>query len=264
MNMQSWNGTVAIVTGASGGIGAAMARELAKTGATLILVARREGRLMALKTELARNHAQITQTSYALDITKAQAVDEMVSDIVRRFNRIDVLINNAAYGIDSLFIDTPMEAEREIFETNLFAAIHLMKKILPVMERQGSGKIMNIGSVVGHRAMPLMSSYCATKSALKAYTESLRIEYAKKGVQVMYASPGHTQTEFLAHQKRFGTVHRKGVPTTPMAVDTCARLLVKALNRNRRDTILTGIGKIGIFVNRFFPSLLDRVLLSRV
>src|SRR3989338_503393 len=258
--MQSWNGTVTLITGASGGIGAALAREMAKTGATLVLIARRDGLLTALRDEISKTRAQITMTSYPLDITNAPAVDRMIDDVVRRFNRIDVLINNAAYGIDSLFVDTPMAAEREIFETNLFASLYLMKKVLPIMERQGGGKIMNIGSVVGHRSMPLMSSYCATKSALKAYTESLRVEYAKKGVQVMYASPGHTQTEFLAHHKRFGVTHRRGVPTTPMTVDTCARLLVKALNKNRRDTILTGIGKLGIFVNRFFPSLLDRVL----
>lgn len=262
--MKSLKGAVTLITGASGGIGAALAREMAKRDATLVLVARRDDRLRALQTELAATQKQLTMTCYSLDITNAAAVDQMVADVLRRFYRIDVLINNAAYGIDSAFIDTPIEAERDIFETNLFSALHLMKKVLPVMEKQGSGKIMNIGSVVGHRAMPLMSSYCATKSALRAYTESLRVEYAKKGVEVMYASPGHTRTEFLDHQKRFGAAHRKGVGVKPMPAEDCARLLIRALEKNKRDTILTAVGKAGLWLNRFAPSILDRILLSRV
>ena len=262
--MQSLAGAVTLITGASGGIGAALAREMALRDAALVLVARREDHLKALQSELVAPKKQLTMTYYPMDITNAAAVDAMIADVLRRFYRIDVLINNAAYGIDSFFIDTPMAAEREIFETNLFAALHLMKKVLPVMEKQGSGKIMNIGSVVGHRAMPLMSSYCATKSALKAYTESLRVEYAKKGVQIMYASPGHTLTDFLSHQKRFGAANRKGVGIKPMTAGTCARILIKSLEKNKRDTVLTAVGKLGLLVNRFAPSILDRVLLSRV
>ncbi len=257
-------GAVTLVTGASGGIGAALARVLASQGAVLILLARREERLIALRNELAQSVQQLEATFYPLDIANHAAVDRMIEDVVRRYRRIDILINNAAYGIDGLFIDTPMQAERDIFETNVFAPLYLMKKVLPIMESQGGGKIMNIGSVVGHRAMPVMSAYCATKSALKAYTESLRVEYAKKGIQVMYASPGHTQSDFLAHQKRFGLFHRKGVGVSPMPAGACARLLVKALANNHRDVVLTAIGKIGIFLNRFAPSLIDRVLLSRV
>lgn len=253
-----------MITGASAGIGAALAREMAAQGATLVLVARRKDRLTALKDELSRTNQQLTATFYSLDITKASDVDGMIADVVRRFYRIDILINNAAYGIDSLFIDTPMEEERNIFETNLFAAVYLMKKVLPVMEQQKSGRIMNIGSVVGHRAMPVMSSYCATKAALRSYTEALRVEYARKGVQIMYASPGHTRTEFLQNQKRFGATHRKGVGVKPMSAEVCARQLVRSLIRNRRDTVLTSVGKLGLFLNRLAPSLLDRILLSRV
>ncbi len=262
--MQSFKDSVTLITGASAGIGAALAREMAKQGATLVLIARRKDRLTALKDELTRTHFQLTSTFYSVDITKADQVDQMIDDIIRRFYRIDVLINNAAFGIDSLFGDTPMQAERDIFETNVFSALHLMKRVLPVMEKQGAGKIMNIGSVVGHRAMPVMSSYCATKAALRSYTEAIRVEYAKKGVQIMYASPGHTRTEFLQNQKRFGAAHRKGVGVSPMPAEICAKRLVCSLRKNKRDTVLTSIGKLGLLLNRFAPSLLDRILLSRV
>lgn len=253
-----------IITGASAGIGAALARVLAQKDARLVLVARREDRLAALKDELSKSRAQLTLTFYPMDITKPGAVDAMISDVHRRFHRIDVLINNAAYGIDGLFTDTPMEAERGIFETNLFAPLYLMKKVIPIMESQGAGRIMNIGSVVGHRAMPRMSSYCATKFALKAYTEAVRVECAQKGVCVMYASPGHTRTEFIENQKRFGDKKRKGVGVNPMSTGQCARIIVRALEKNKRDVVLTGIGKAGVWLNRLAPSILDRILQSRV
>lgn len=264
MKAGSLKDQVTIITGASGGIGAAVAREMAKHRAAIILVARREGQLTALKEELTKTHAQINVTFYPMDITNRADVDQMVADVHRRFFRIDILINNAAYGINGRFLDVPIEEEKNIFETNVFSALYLMKKVLPIMCEQGAGRIMNVGSVVAHRAMPLMSAYCATKFALKAYTESLRVEYAKKGIQIMYASPGHTRSDFLEHEKRFGADRRKGVGTSAMPADKCARLLVQALIKNKRDTILTSIGKAGLFLNRFAPSLLDRVLLSRV
>ncbi|MBI4178465.1 SDR family NAD(P)-dependent oxidoreductase [bacterium] len=255
---------VVIITGASGGIGAALARELAGRKASLILVARREGQLTALKVDLLRNNGNASVSFYPMDITDPAAVDSMIADVHRRFFRIDILINNAAYGINGRFENVPMEEERRIFDTNLFAAVHLMKKVLPIMCQQGGGKIMNIGSVVGHRAMPLMSSYSATKFALKAYTEAIRIEYAKKGVEIMYASPGYTQSNFLEHEKKFGEERRRGVKHAPMPGSVCARKLVDALLKNNRDTILTTFGKTSLIINRFMPGLVDRVLLSRV
>lgn len=186
---------VAIITGASAGIGEASARMLARQGAIVVLVARRKERLDQLKGEI--EAAGGRALAIAADITDAAGRERMVSETLAAFGRIDALVNNAGYGQRGPIEMVPVEAIRENFETNLFSLIALTQLVIPVMRRQASGRIVNISSVAGRIARPLSSIYDATKHALEAISDGLRGELAPFGIKVVVIEPGFIVTEFL-------------------------------------------------------------------
>lgn len=193
--MPSLAGQVVIVTGASSGIGEATARRLAHAGARLVLSARRAERLAALAHELDPTGAAVVAVPG--DVTDAADRGRIVATALARFGRIDGLVNNAGYGTRGPIETIPVEALRRNFETNVFALVALTQLVLPVMRGQGSGCVVNIGSVAGRIARPLSSVYDATKHALEALTDGLRGELRPFGVRVTLIRPGYIVTEFV-------------------------------------------------------------------
>ena len=193
--MSKLDGQVAIITGASAGIGEATARMLAREGAIVVLVARRKERLDVLKDEIERAGGRAL--AIAADITDAADRERLVSETLAAFGRIDALVNNAGYGQRGPIEMVPVEAIRENFETNLFSLIALTQRVIPIMRRQASGRIVNISSVAGRIARPLSSIYDATKHALEAISDGLRGELAPFGIKVVVIEPGFIVTEFL-------------------------------------------------------------------
>ncbi len=193
--MSKLNGQVAIITGASAGIGEATARMLAREGATVVLVARRKERLDALKAEIERAGGRAL--AIAADVTIATDRERIVHETLAACGRIDALVNNAGYGQRGPIEMVPMDAIRQNFETNLFSLIALTQLVIPVMRDQASGCIVNIGSLAGRIARPLSSVYDATKHALEAISDGLRGELAPFGIKVVIIEPGFIITEFL-------------------------------------------------------------------
>jgi short-subunit dehydrogenase len=193
--MGELQGQVAIVTGASAGIGEATARMLASKGASVVLVARRKERLDALKQEIERAGGR--SLAVAADITSAEDRERIVRETVSQFGRIDALVNNAGYGQRGPIELVPIEAIRQNFETNLFSLVALTQLVIPIMRNQQSGRIVNISSVAGRVARPLSSIYDATKHALEAISDGLRGELAPFGIKVVIIEPGFIITEFL-------------------------------------------------------------------
>jgi short-subunit dehydrogenase len=193
--MGKLNEKVAIVTGASAGIGEASARMLAGEGASVVLVARRQERLDALKHEI--EQAGGRALAVAADITSAPDRERIVRETLSRFDRIDALVNNAGYGQRGPIELVPIEAIRQNFETNLFSLIALTQLVIPIMRSQQSGRIVNISSVAGRLARPLSSIYDATKHALEAISDGMRGELAPFGIKVVIIEPGFIITEFL-------------------------------------------------------------------
>jgi NAD(P)-dependent dehydrogenase (short-subunit alcohol dehydrogenase family) len=195
---------VAIVTGASAGIGAAVARKLALDGFQVVLAARRRERLLELEAEIrgAQGHALAIQT----DITRAEDCQSLVAQTLAAFGRIDVLVNNAGFGYRSPLELTPVEAIRRNFETNLFGPIALTQLVIPVMREQHAGCIVNMSSLAGRIARPLSCVYDATKHALEAISDGLRAELVQFGIRVIVIEPGFIKTEFLdvAHRESSG------------------------------------------------------------
>ena len=189
-------GQVVVVTGASAGIGEAVARRLVRAGAQVVVTARRADRLEALARELDPTGASVL--AMAGDVTSDPDRRKLVDSALKKFGRIDALVNNAGYGTRGPVEMVPVEAIRRNFETNIFSLIALTQLVLPAMRERGSGCIVNIGSVAGRIARPLSSVYDSTKHALEAITDGLRGEMKPFGVRVTLIQPGFILTEFVA------------------------------------------------------------------
>ena len=189
-------GRVALVTGASSGIGAATAKALAREGVRVALLARREERLEEVADEIRRlpGHALVCPA----DVTDSAAVRAVVEQVLGQWKRIDILVNNAGRGITAPLEATTPEDLRALMEVNLVSVLTLTQAVLPGMLQHASGHIINISSVAGRRGIPLRSAYNATKFALVGLSEALRQELRGTGVHVSIVYPIVTKTEFQA------------------------------------------------------------------
>jgi len=186
---------VAIVTGASAGIGAAVARRLAQDGFQVVLAARREDRLRELEQAIRAQGGGAL--AVPTDITRPEDCQNLVGKTTAAFGRIDVLVNNAGFGYRAPLELTPVDAIRRNFETNLFGPITLTQLVIPIMREQRGGCVINMSSLAGRIARPLSSVYDATKHALEAISDGLRAELAPFGIRVIVIEPGFIKTEFL-------------------------------------------------------------------
>ncbi|HEX8088296.1 MAG TPA: SDR family NAD(P)-dependent oxidoreductase [Blastocatellia bacterium] len=271
---------VALVTGASAGIGEATARMLAREGASVVLVARRKERLEALKQEI--EQAGGRAIAVGADITSAEDRERIVRESLSRFGRIDALVNNAGYGQRGPVEMVPVEAIRQNFETNLFSLIALTQLVIPVMREQGGGRIVNISSVAGRVARPLSSIYDATKHALEAISDGLRGELAPFGIKVVIIEPGFIITEFLGVANEIARpVVEQDSPYRPFfegfaesykrlrkiagRPEDIARLVVKALALERPRTRYAAPrhARLAIAAKRWLPARLFDYVLDR-
>jgi len=186
MNIQ---GSVSLVTGASSGIGEATARRLATAGYKVYGTSRRG--------------AQSGRQSFAmlpLDVTSDESVETAVNELIRREGRIDLLVNNAGFGVAPAGAEeSSIDQAKAIFETNFFGLIRMTRAVVPHMRRQGNGRIINIGSVLGFLPMPYGALYAATKHAVEGYSESLDHELRTRGIRVSVIEPAYTKTRFDAN-----------------------------------------------------------------
>jgi NADP-dependent 3-hydroxy acid dehydrogenase YdfG len=182
---------VAIVTGASSGIGAATARLLARRGYRVTLAARSTATLQALAAEIGADALAVTT-----DVRRRQDIRRMVDETLRRFGRVDVLVNNAGLGYASWVVEIDPDELRQQIETNLIGLIETTQAVLPHMLAQGAGHIVNVSSIAGLLGVPGLSVYNATKFAVNGFSEALRREVGAFGVQVSLLCPGGVETDF--------------------------------------------------------------------
>lgn len=278
--MKKLDGQVAIVTGASAGIGEASARWLAREGARVVMAARRLDRLDRVKREIEAGGG--IAAAVAADITIDDDRKRLIQETVDKFGRIDGLVNNAGYGQRGPIETVPVENIRQNFETNLFSLIALTQLVIPVMRRQGSGRIINISSVAGRIARPLSSVYDSTKHALEAISDGLREELAPFGIKVVIIEPGFITTEFLqvANEVSRPVVEQEG-PYAPFFAgfsagyqrlrkiagkpDDIAELVVKAMTvaRPRNRYAAPRHARVAIALKRWLPERLFNYLMAR-
>jgi len=193
--LSDFNGRVAVVTGASSGIGAGLARVLARRGARVVLVARRRERLEEIAAEIVA--AGGSAMALACDVEQRAEVDAAAATVIERFGRIDLLINNAGYNRHVLFKDHDVADVERMMRVNYLSVVYWIKAVLPAMRAQGKGWIVNLSSVAGKLGQPDEAAYAATKFAVAGLTESLSYEFEPLGIHLMCVYPALVRTEMF-------------------------------------------------------------------
>jgi short-subunit dehydrogenase len=224
------SGQVAIVTGASAGIGAATARMLATARVRVAMCARRGDRLAQLASDIRASGGE--GAVFPIDVTDATAVRAMVDDVASRWGGIDVLVNNAGRGLSTTVEDTKPEEFRELVELNVMAVFTTTQAVLPWMRRAGRGHVINVSSIVGRRGVPYRGAYSATKFALGGLTEALRVELTGSGIHVSLIYPIGTATEFHEVEARRAGRGRQG---PIQSAEHVARTILRCIRRPRPE-----------------------------
>lgn len=249
------------ITGASSGIGEALALVCAREGANLVLTARREEELkrVAAKTGLPDEAILILPA----DLYHYDQVRSLTEQVMARFGRIDVLFNNAGITSRALAIESPIEIDRKVMEIDYFSVVAITKAVLPHMIQQKSGHIVVTSSIVGKIGTPLRSAYAGAKHALHGFFDSIRQEVVDYGINVTLVCPGYINTQLTVNAitstgEKFNKMSRnqqKGIDPLVMASK-----MVKAVYSNKRELVYGGKEVFGIYLDRFSPGLLNRYL----
>ncbi len=249
------------ITGASSGIGEALALELAKKEARLILSARNAEALnkVAAQTKLPELDIMILP----FDLKNTSNASALAAQVINKFGRVDVLINNGGFSQRSLSLDTNDQIERDIMEVNYFSAVNLTKAVAPYMLRQKQGQIIVISSIAGKFGFYLRSSYSAAKHALHGYFESFRLETENLGIRTLMVCPGKVKTNisFNAVAKQ-GEKHNQMDPSHENAMDaeTCAKQIIDAMLKGEEEIFIGGKELKAVWLKRIFPSIFSKVI----
>ena len=249
------SGKVAVITGASMGIGEAIAKLFAERGAGIVLLSRDEGRAEAARQRV--GHTERT-LAMACDVRERAAIDRVVEGALRRFQRIDVWANNAGHGVLDAVAKVDMAAARATFETNFFGAVEAMQAVIPVMKRQGGGTIINISSVAGHIPLPFHSLYSATKFAMNAVGKAARVELAGSGISVLTVCPGYVRTDFSANALRGSELKQmRPARVRGITAERVARAVLQGYLGGKREVVVPWTMHPAIKLYQLFPGLVE-------
>jgi short-subunit dehydrogenase len=250
-------GKAVFITGASSGIGAALAREFAHHGAELALAARRVDRLEALAAELRAHGRRVLVVR--CDVTRDQDLVSASAATVAGLGRIDVVVANAGFGVVGPIDRLTLDDYRRQFETNVFGVLRTVLATRSELRRT-RGRLVIVGSVSGHVALPGASPYAMSKFAVRALAQALDFELRPAGVSVTLVSPGFVETELHQVDNR-GVRHPDVAPRAPAFVRTsaehAARRIVRAVSRRRREVVITWLGHLTVRVQRYLPALFN-------
>ncbi|MBI2889944.1 MAG: SDR family oxidoreductase [Nitrospirae bacterium] len=254
---------IVVVTGASSGIGKATALAFARQGAKLGLIARDQTALEDV-AKTVRDSGQTAVVAPA-DVTKPKELQQAIQTLVRQFKTVDVLVNNAGYGVYGYFLEVPIEEQRALFETNFFGALHAILAVIPLMKAKKSGIIINVSSMAGLRPIPKFAAYSASKAALNSISEALRLELKPYGIHVMLVCPGTTATQFQKRARHFG---KKAEPRHPpkafvQTAEEVADLIVEGAASGKRVIVPGLLNWVGLQVDRLAPRNLSDRLIGR-
>lgn len=244
------------ITGASSGIGEALAFALAREGSRLVLSARNHQKLEKIKEKC------LKYTPYCivqpLDISDTLSLEEVVNEVMTKTGKIDILINNAGRSQRSLAKETPLKIDRDIMEINFFGQVALTKLVLPHMLREKSGHLVVISSITGKFGFPMRTAYSASKHAIQGFFESLRAELKADNIKVTIVSPGRIKTNISLHAiTSDGTAYNAmdNGQAEGMSPDKCASKIIRNLKKERKDFLVGGRELLMVYIHRFFPPL---------
>jgi short-subunit dehydrogenase len=245
-------GSRMLVTGASQGIGRALVLAALAKGAKVLAAARQQSLLDELAAEAKNPNLAIV----AADVTSPDDRAKMVAAAQEKFGGLDILVNNAGIGATGHFADSDFDNLRKIFEVNFFGLTETTRIFLPTLKRGVKPAIVNISSVIGKRGLPARSHYASSKFAVQGFSEAIRAELAKDGIDVLVVCPGLTQTNFsknmLEQKAKVQLDHLRGMTSEQVADAT-----LRAIARGTNEIVLTTNGKMLVLMNRFFPWVVD-------
>jgi short-subunit dehydrogenase len=256
--MSFFTDKVVIVTGGSDGIGRALIDALIHAGARVATCGRHYDKLYALQME----YSQVMLHTMVCDVSHEEECRRFIKSTIDTFGVIDILINNAGISMRALFGDADTDVIRRLMDVNFMGAVYCTKYALPYILKQ-RGTVVGISSTAGYRGLPGRSGYSASKFALQGWLESLRTELLNSGVHVMWVSPGFTSSNIRnAALNSHGQGQGEGLldESKLMPAETCAKYILSAIEKRKRVLVLTFTGKLTVFLNKFFPSLADRLV----
>ena len=243
------SGSTALVTGASSGIGADIARQLAERGHGVTLVARREDRLTALAEEI-ESKLHVRTDVIGCDLSDASARDALVAEVGARGRDVSVLVNNAGFGSAGPFQELDLDGELRMVRTNVEAVVHLCGEYVPGMVARGEGAVLNVASVAGFQPLPRQSTYSASKAFVLSFTEVLNSDLKGTGVTATALCPGPVKTEFMDQHPGFDVSSPDFVW---MSAEDCAKAGVKGLERGKRVVVPGVTNRISTLAGQHAP-----------
>lgn len=257
-------GKVVVITGASSGIGKALAEKFAAEGSNLVISARQADKLNELKSSLEKFKVKVH--SVVCDVSKEEQCKHLISEAVQQFSTIDVLINNAGISMRAVFNDLDLDVIRKVMDVNFWGAIYCTKFAMPYLLKS-KGSVVGISSIAGKKGLPGRTGYSSSKFALEGFLETLRTENLKKGLHVLVACPGFTssnirQTALGSDGKAQGESPRD--ESSMMSSEEVAARIYKAVVQRKRDLVLTTNGKLTVWLNKFFPGMMDGVVFKHM
>jgi len=255
---------VIIITGASSGIGKALAFACAGLGAKIVISARNESKLAEIAAELTLLGTDVLPVK--TDVSIESECKELIVKTIARFGRIDVLVNNAGISMRALFDQVSLDVIRKLMDTNFWGTVYCTKFALPyLLESQGS--LVGVSSIAGYKGLPGRTGYSASKFAMQGFLEVVRIENMKKGLHVLIACPGFTASNIRNVALAFDGSSQGETPldeSSLMTAEAVASHIVAAIQKRKNKLILTNQGKMTVLLNKFFPSFMDKMVYNHM
>jgi short-subunit dehydrogenase len=255
---------VVIVTGASSGIGKATAIRFAQAGAKLVLAARTLDKLKEVAGEIVNLGAEVL--SVQADVSIEQDCKQMVEKAVKKFGRIDVLINNAGISMRAVFEEVDLQVIKNVMDINFWGAVYGTKYALPhILKNQGS--VVGVSSIAGYLGLPARTGYSASKFAMHGFLESLRNENMGNNLHVMIACPGFTASNIRKKALKADGSSQAESPREEgkmMSAEEVADHIFKGVVKRKQKIVLTGEGKLAVFLSKFFPKVIQKAVYNKM
>jgi short-subunit dehydrogenase len=255
---------VIVITGASSGIGRALASELAKQGAYVVAAARSKDKLKELESGFQNPGGRVM--AVVTDVSSEEDCKNLIDTTVSKYGKIDILVNNAGVSMRALFEDLDLNVIRRLMDVNFWGTVYCTKFALPYLLKS-KGSLVGVSSVAGYKGLPGRTGYSASKFAMQGFLGVVRTENMKKGLHVLIACPGFTSsnirnTALAADGSQQGESPRD--ENKMMSAEDVAHKIAHAIKKRKRNLVLTTEGRLIVFLSKFFPTLIDRVIYNQL
>lgn len=256
--MSTLNNKIVVITGASSGIGQALALAAIARNAKVAVCARNLEKLKAAFPGIADDKIYFHQ----VDVSREEDCKTFIENVERKWGKVDVLINNAGISMRALFEDADIKVIKELMDINFWGTVYCTKYALPSI-RQNKGVIAGISSIAGYRGLPGRTGYSASKFAMQGFLEALRTELLHTGTHVMWVSPGFTASNIRNVARSANGSIQGETPLDEaklMSAEECAKIILDGIEQRKRSIIMTGQGKLTVWVNKLFAGLADKLV----